>query len=519
MNPRVVIYTRVSTQEQVENLSLPTQEKECRKYCEKNQYDVDEVFRDKGESAKTINRPDFLKMLEHCRKNKGKISYVIVYQLSRFSRNQEDHVTIRALLLKYGIKLKSVLEQIDDSPVGKLMENILATLNQFDNDMKRDRTITGMSEAIETGYWPFPVPLGYLRKRNGTSRSKVILDKKRAPLVRKAFEIYSTGNKTEQEVLRQITAMGLRTLKNKTLSHQAFNQMLRNALYAGIMEVKSWKKHKKATFKAIVSEPIFYRVQQILNGSPVMGKMHKKHRPEFPLRHFAKCQKCGRPLTASFSKGRKARYPYYRCPTVACKINVKKEALESIFVEFLKQLTPDAENFRLLKRIILDVWKKKKADAFEMSKSVEQLVKELQARRQNLIDAFLYRKVIEKDVYDEQLAILDEQIALTKMENHQAERNETDMQGALNYAEFVLADPSGFWKELSDEPRRKLQAVLFPQGVHFSGTSFGTAQTPILFKLLEKNPSENTRVVPRTGIEPVSQASEARILSVELSGL
>lgn len=63
---RAVIYCRVSTTEQAQNLSLPTQEKACRDFCARQGYDVAEVFVDAGESAKTTNRPEFLRLLAAC---------------------------------------------------------------------------------------------------------------------------------------------------------------------------------------------------------------------------------------------------------------------------------------------------------------------------------------------------------------------------------------------------------------------------------------------------------------------
>ena len=48
---RAVIYCRVSSADQVKNLSLSTQEKACREYCAREGYDVDQVFIDAGESA------------------------------------------------------------------------------------------------------------------------------------------------------------------------------------------------------------------------------------------------------------------------------------------------------------------------------------------------------------------------------------------------------------------------------------------------------------------------------------
>ena len=53
---KAVIYCRVSSKEQVDNFSLPTQEAACRDYCSRNEWSVAEVFIERGESAKTADR-------------------------------------------------------------------------------------------------------------------------------------------------------------------------------------------------------------------------------------------------------------------------------------------------------------------------------------------------------------------------------------------------------------------------------------------------------------------------------
>ena len=93
-----VIYCRVSTQEQVDNFSLPNQEKACLEYCTREGYSVAEIFVDEGESAKTYQRTQFLKLIDYCKKNKGRIDTVVVNHLDRFSRNVKDHMAVRAIL-------------------------------------------------------------------------------------------------------------------------------------------------------------------------------------------------------------------------------------------------------------------------------------------------------------------------------------------------------------------------------------------------------------------------------------
>ena len=78
-----VIYVRVSTKEQTENLSLPTQLRACEEYCRKQGYEVVERFHEEGESAKTTDRSQLQNLLEYCRTNKGEVHFVVVYNLTR----------------------------------------------------------------------------------------------------------------------------------------------------------------------------------------------------------------------------------------------------------------------------------------------------------------------------------------------------------------------------------------------------------------------------------------------------
>ena len=51
---RAVVYLRVSTEEQVDNFSLGTQENICKKEALRRGFEIAEIFREEGKSAKTI---------------------------------------------------------------------------------------------------------------------------------------------------------------------------------------------------------------------------------------------------------------------------------------------------------------------------------------------------------------------------------------------------------------------------------------------------------------------------------
>ncbi len=203
-----VIYVRVSTKEQTENLSLPTQLRACEEYCRRQGYEVVERFHEEGESAKTTDRSQLQKLLTFCRLNKGRVHFVVVFNLTRFARDKYDHFALRSLLQSLGISLRSATEPIDDTSTGKLMEGVLAAFAQFDNDCRSDRTRAGMKAALELGRWTFLAPIGYLNAPRAMGKS-LMADPERAPLVRRAFEEYATGRFTKEQLLKQARTWGL----------------------------------------------------------------------------------------------------------------------------------------------------------------------------------------------------------------------------------------------------------------------------------------------------------------------
>src|SRR5688572_15924283 len=88
LTSNAVIYTRVSTKEQMEtNLSLETQKKHCEEYAHKHNLHVVSYFGGTYESAKTDERKEFQRMLNFVKKQKEKISYIVVFSIDRFSRS------------------------------------------------------------------------------------------------------------------------------------------------------------------------------------------------------------------------------------------------------------------------------------------------------------------------------------------------------------------------------------------------------------------------------------------------
>lgn len=98
--PTAVGYIRVSTTDQVENYSLQSQEDAIRAHCRREGLDLLSVFREEGESAKTVHRMKLRSMLDYCRDKKPGV--VLVWKYDRLSRSLEGHIQIRSELQSLG---------------------------------------------------------------------------------------------------------------------------------------------------------------------------------------------------------------------------------------------------------------------------------------------------------------------------------------------------------------------------------------------------------------------------------
>jgi site-specific DNA recombinase len=211
---------------------------------------------------------------------------------------------------------------------------------------------------------------------------------------------------------------------------------------------------------------------------------HLRHHPDFPLRRFIGCAVCGTPLTGSWSRGRTARYPYYHCR--ACKkVSVRREVLESRFVELLERLQPNASYMRLFNEVVLDVWKGRRSEAVEIAKVATQRAEDLRGRLDRVEVAFTQTQSIDGLSYERQRDKLREDLALLEMESAEAKLDELDIEGVLAFAENALTDATGLWVAASLDQKQRLQDVLFPEGLTFDREEFGTAVTCLVFKQLD----------------------------------
>src|SRR5262249_22002045 len=205
---------------------------------------------------------------KYCRLNRTAVGFVVVQDLSRFSRFSKVQADAIFELGKHGIKVRSVYEpNVDETAAGKLAANMLAAFNQYFSDSLSEKMTDRMRASAAAGRFPWPAPVGY-ENIGGTVGPNIKPDGKRAPLIRRAFELMATGHYKKTEVLKTVTDEGLTTTAGKPLSAQTFQKVLRNSLYAGWITMSSDPTFEpvRGLHEPIISQTVFDTVQAILSG-------------------------------------------------------------------------------------------------------------------------------------------------------------------------------------------------------------------------------------------------------------
>lgn len=467
---RAVLYCRVSTVEQAQNLSLPTQEQACREYAAREGYDVAEVFVDRGESAKTTDRPEFQRLITYCRQHAGHVHAVIVYGLSRFSRNNADHHAIAALLRGKGITLRSVTEPIDDSPAGRLMEGILASMHQFDNDQRAARTRAGLKAAAERGRWIWPAPLGYRTGSRPAGEPSLVPLPGHAVLIREAFETFAGSHRPLTLIWRQAQAAGLRTKSGLLLPLQTLHKVFRGAVYCGRLACPSLGVDRPGDWAPIVSVETWQAVQARLGQDGRAGPK-RPDSPDYPLRGFIRCARCGRLLTAGWSKGKMGvRYAYYRCLRNCPGISAPRDRVERAFLDLLDHVRPSPEWLDGMRRTILGAWRQECALAQAGRARVEAERGRIETQLRRLDDAYLFEQAIDRETYTARRDELRERRNLIELDLSAAAIDSIDLDGALAAADRAIESGAALWASFATaEERRRFQRAILPAGIQWDG--------------------------------------------------
>jgi site-specific DNA recombinase len=345
---RAAVYLRVSSPGQVrtdydpEGLSLPAQRTACERKVGAIGAEVAREYVEPGVSGgDLVKRKAFRQMIDDIRELRD-IDYVVVWSVSRWARNQEDHWTARGLINRAGAKLISVKEPIgEDTSHGVMLEGVMAAVAASRRIEISEDVSRGIRRKIEVGGTHSRAPIGYLNVREplpqGGEVRTVVVDQERAAIIGWGYEAYATGVYSIADITTLLEARGLRSRPtpryvSKPLSQSQVHALLSNRYYLG--EVKYRGKFYPGRHDAIISEKLFEQVQAVLAAHKLAGERDRKHH------HYLKgslyCASCGRRLTYSRNKGRGGAYGYFicsanqrhECPQRAQRVDAVEAAVE-----------------------------------------------------------------------------------------------------------------------------------------------------------------------------------------------
>ena len=323
------LYIRVSTEDQArEGFSLPEQEKRLRAMCEYKNYEVYDVYEERGISAKTGNyRPEFERLLQDVRDKK--VNTIVVLKLDRLTRSVADWEKILTFLEENDAYLDCANDEINTTNAnGKMISRILTSVSQQEIESTSERTKIGLAGAIKVGHIPHQAPLGYKHENK-----KLVVDYATKDVVIRIFNMYHDGlsYKKISNILNEEKVLDKTNWRDSTILN-----LLENPIYKG--DFIHGRRTKHPTYYFNVVEPLVSKeyweecqVQQKKNSRSFQRSL------TYLFMQKLKCPKCKRILGGKATTKKNGNsYYYYYCHD--CKISFKESEIEKTIDEYMDSI-------------------------------------------------------------------------------------------------------------------------------------------------------------------------------------
>ena len=449
---KVFLYGRVSSVKQDTDLSLSAQLKAMRAFASSKGYEVTKEYVDEAETGRTTSRPAFREMIAAARRSNKPVGAILVWKYSRFARNREDSIVFKTLLRKNGVQVISINEPSEDSPVGRLMEGIIESLDEFYSDNLAEEVTRGMRESVSRGFYiSINPPYGYskIKVPDGNKvRTKLELNPAQAPTIAHIFNSILTS-KGVIDVVREMNGQGIHSPRGRAWTKSTLYSILTNEIFTGTLV---WGRNSKRGLEpvrveggcpAIIDKATFDAVQKMLASRAPKVIHPRVVSSRFLLSGLARCGYCGRSLTGQDAKS--GKFAYYVCGSLTKKgagscefkyLNAQK--FEHAIIDEIKKSILTKENLTDLAKMATEEWNESLAGFRQEIESIEDSIKDTQYRLSNIYDAIETGKVGLSD-----LAVRIKELR-TRQEKLVARKDEIKLQ----YAEhrYEILDP----KEIAD---------------------------------------------------------------------
>lgn len=450
---KYILYCRKSTEnDDKQALSLGAQERELLELAKKKNLNIVKTYREKG-SAKQLGRPLFSEMIEDIKS--GKADGILCWKLDRLARNFIDGGLIIDSLQKSIIKEIVTIQKtyLPDEPV-YLMSMEFGVSNQFSRDLSVN-VKRGNREKLKQGGWPNLAPMGYLNDRLNRT---LIFDEQRAPYIVKAFELYSTGLYSLQQVADKLFEEGFRNKGGGKVMKGKIHAILQNTFYYGMM--RQYGELYPGKHETLITKDLFDKCHDVMT----IGNKPRRQKHKFTFRGLGTCADCGCNITAEKQKG----HSYYHCTNGKKICDQKKNFLRGN--ELDKQIEDKVFSNFYLDEELIDIIYEAKLESLnidsnyleEKSKSIQSSISDNAQKQDRLLNAFLSES-IEKEIYDKKVLELKNE---KKNLEYSLKKTENDDNPFVTF-ELVrdkLKVFAGFKKEYSkmdsDQKRESLSELL-----------------------------------------------------------
>lgn len=458
---KAVIYTRVSTKEQADNnASLSTQMKYCEYYAHRKELTIVERFGGTHESAKTDSRKEFQRMLTYVKRRKD-IAFIIVFSYDRFSRSGTSGASIKEDLKSRGIEILSATQEIDTTtPAGVMQQDVLFVFSKYDNDVRKDKCLTGMREKLRKGYIHGVTPFGYTNLNPGRNKDQQLVINEQGELLRKAFHMKAKQNLTYAEITKRLKKHGW------TKNYKQLGAYFKNPIYCGIItsslipgEVIEGK------HPPLISKELFLKVNAILDKKN-FGGAYNRDDENLPLKQFVKAESCGTSYTGYHVK-RKNLY-YYKNNRQGSKENRSAKKMHDLFVHLLSQYQLADENLKeVFKDIIYEVFFEMHEESLSDVKSLSAQVSKIESKIEKMEERFVLGE-IDKGLYTKYKGQFESELDGIQQEIENSGFNLSNLDLAIeNALEDALNLPS-LWASGDLSEKRRIQKMLFPEGILYN---------------------------------------------------
>ena len=414
-NLRVTYYARVSTMRDEQTMSIENQESHFRDLIKSNKnwkYVEGYADRIRGENAE--NRVQFQQMIQDA--YDGKFDLILTKEVSRFARNTIDSLTYTRDLLKHGVGVFFMSDNICTiEPDSELRLTIMSSIAQDEVRKLSERVKFGHRKAIENGHVIGNSRIFGYDKVN----CKLVINESEAEMVRLIFETYATGNYGLRDLEKILWDKGYRSRAGKLIHHNTIGGIIQNPKYKGyycgnkvkitdyrtkqqkFLPPEEWVMFKDETGEivpAIVSEELWDKANAVFTERSMKVKAtDRSAKKTSPLSGKIICGVHGVPFwRTSYSKELHRDEPIYEwicrekkkgkasdCPTVAIYETELYKILGEMFINLSENIDDYIENF-------IQLYEESDTDTVS-AKEIDKLQKEiaaLEAKKDKLLDLY-----------------------------------------------------------------------------------------------------------------------------------